>query len=707
MKVKFVKSVLVLAILSMATPLMAADPTPSVPEQTWTVNFKDTDIVEVVKFVQEVTGKPIIVDPKVRGPIRVIANKPLNKKDLYDLFLAVLDVHGFTAFESDGVVRVVVNREARNLPIPTEQNIKSRDDGYVTQIIQLNNISAAKVLAAVRPLVPQYAHLSAYEPSNALIISDTRANIARINDLILQMDKAAVLATEVVQLRYAQAVDVVATITQLEKPDPNRGVTTSPPIVVADKRINAVILSGDEMSRQRIKGVVESLDRPQTKNANVRVVYLKYAKAVDVAKVLTGMSQNQAQGAKPGEGGINTPTNVQADEATNSLLITADSDNMQSLLAVIEGLDIRRAQVLVEAIIVEVQGTLGKQLGLQWLFTDTKNGFGSSVVDKSPIAALGTQAAIAKLGESKQERDTASAMLAQGLASIPGQTFGIARLGTQTNFMGLVNMLQNNGDTNVLSTPSLLTTDNTKAKISIGQKVPFRTGSYSGSTVGGATGVNNSFSNPFNTINRESVGISLEVTPHINDGDSLIMDIKQEVSGLSNKDSPDGPITDERKIDTQILIADGQTVVLGGLIKDEVQVSSSRVPLLGSVPVFGRLFRNDTSSKVKTNLLVFIRATLIRDDKTLEGATAEKYKLIRDAELEARRKGTNAIPVLPEWKDRLPPVTDIQLSEPLTQAEPGNRVESAVETTGQVEPVTPAEPRLAQPAITPEAVQGE
>lgn len=678
MNAKFVKSLLVLAMLSMGANLMAAEPKVSVPEQTWTVNFKDTDIVEVVKFVQEVTGKPIIVDPKVRGPIRVIANKPLNKKELYALFLAVLDVHGFTAFESDGVVRVVVNREARNLPIPTEQTIRSRDDGYITQIIQLNNISAAKVLAALRPLVPQYSHLSAYEPSNALIISDTRANIARINDLILQMDKAAVLATDVVQLRYAQAVDVVAMLTQLEKPDPNRGVTTSPPIVVADKRINAVIISGDEMSRQRIKGVVESLDRPQTKNSNVRVVYLKYAKAADVAKVLTGMSQGQNQGAKPGEGAT-AQTNVQADEATNSILITADGDNMSSLIAVVEQLDIRRAQVLVEAIIVEVQGTLDKQLGLQWLFTDTKNGFGSSVVDKSPIAALGTQAALAKLGETQAQRDTASAALAQGLASLPGQTFGVARLGTQTNFMGLVNMLQNNGDTNVLSTPSLLTTDNTKAKISIGQKIPFRTGNV----VPSSGGTTQSYLNSIAPINRESVGISLEVTPHINDGDSLIMDIKQEVSGLSNKDSPEGPITDERKIDTQILVSDGQTVVLGGLIKDEVQVSSSRVPVLGSIPVLGRLFRNDSSSKVKTNLLVFIRATVIRDDKTLEGATAEKYKLIRDAELEARRKGSKSVPVLPEWTSSL----DVT-AEAISTTAPTAPVEPAVAPAPTLTPIT-------------------
>jgi general secretion pathway protein D len=665
-KAKFVKSVLVLAILSMAGNLAAAEPKPSVPEQTWTVNFKDTDIVEVVKFVQEVTGKPMIVDPKVRGPIRVIANKPLNKKDLYDLFLAVLDVHGFTAFESDGVVRIIVNRDARNMPIPTEQTIKSRDDGYITQIIQLNNISAAKVLAAVRPLVPQYAHLSAYEPSNALIISDTRANIARINDLILQMDKAAVLATDVLQLRYAQATDVVAMITQLEKPDPNRGVTTSPPIVVADKRINAVIVSGDEMSRQRIKGVVESLDRPQTKNANVRVVYLKYAKAVDVAKVLTGMSQGQNQGAKPGEGGAGGQTNVQADEATNSVLITADSDNMQSLMAIVDKLDIRRAQVLVEAIIVEVGDNGKKEAGVQWMYADSKNGFGSSTTGDSSLAGVGAGALQLK---NSTTYDTGIAALATNLSATAGQTFGTAFLGERTSFIGLLKMLQTRSNTNVLSTPNLLTTDNTKASISVGQKVPFKTGSYSGSTTGSTTGSTNStFSNPFNTIQRESVGIKLEVTPHINEGDSVILDIKQEVSGISDKNNPDGPITDERKIDTQILTADGQTVVLGGLIRDDVQVGSTRVPLLGSIPLVGRLFRTESTSKVKTNLLVFIRATIMRDDRALEGATAEKYSNIRNLQLDAHNKeGGKTIPVLPEWKEAPKPALETKPDVPVGQ----------------------------------------
>lgn len=664
MKAKFVKSILMLTMLGMGGNLMAADPNPAVPEQTWTVNFKDTDILDVVKFIGEVTGKTIIVDPKVRGPVKVISNKPLTKKELYELFLAVLDVNSFTAVDSGGVVRIVANRDARNLPIPTEENVRSKDDGYITQIIQLNNISASKVLAALRPLVPQYGHLSAYEPSNALIISDTRANIARINELIEQMDKAAVLATDVVQLRYAQASDVVAMVNQLEKPDPNRGATTSPPIVVADKRINAVIVSGDEMSRQRIKVVVESLDRPQARNANLKVIYLSYAKAVDVAKVLTGMLQSQNQG-KTGEA-ASGQANVQADESTNSVLITADSDTMQSLLAVVDSLDIRRAQVLVEAIIVEVTDNGNKNLGVQWMYRDDKYGFGGSTDSTgSPIARLGGAAVGSVVDATASRADAVAALspLATGLAGTVGQTFGIGRLGKSGDFLGLLQMLQEDSAANVLSTPNILTTDNTKALISVGQKIPFKTGSFSGSTGGGTgagTGSGSSgFSSPFNTVNRESVGLKLEVTPHINEGDSVILDIKQEVSGLSSANNSDGPITDERKIETQILTADGQTVVLGGLIRDDVQTSTVRVPLLGSVPVLGRLFSSTKNKKTKTNLLVFIRATVIRDDKVLEGATAEKYQAIRSSQLESRRSaggGSNGklIPVLPEWKGKQP-----------------------------------------------------
>lgn len=623
-------------------------------EMRWSVNFNDTDIQDVIKSIAGLTGKTIIIDPKVRGPIKVINTRPLNAKELYELFLASLDVHGFTAVESGNIVRVVMNRDARQFAIPTENNIQNRDDLYITQVIPLKNTSAAKILAALRPLVPQYGHLTTYEPSNALIITDTRANAARISELVVQLDKIGITHTDVIPLRYANAVDVVAMLTQLEKPDPNRGMTTAPPVIVADKRTNAVVVSGDDLTRQRLKFLIDDLDRPQSKSSNVRVFYLKYAKAEDVAKVLSGMLQSLGQGKQAEGAPANTAQPaVQADEATNSVLITADVDTMDTLLSVVDSLDIRRAQVLVEAIIVELSSGNDKALGIEWMYRNDDVGFGGSANSTKTLGAVG--AAAIDIEENGSSGDSL-VRLAAGVAGIPGQIFGVGRLGGKTDFLAVLKMIQNDDSSNILSTPNLLTTDNTEASILVGEQVPFRTGSFSG--LGNNTGgTNTGFSSPFNTINREDVGIKLQVTPHINEGDSVVLDIEQEISSVV-RNTEDGPVTSKREVKTQILSADGQTVVLGGLIKDDVLVSNSRVPILGSIPVLGHLFRSQSSKKVKTNLLIFIRPTIIRDDRVLTGATAEKYHAIRERQIETRRnKGlllnNSDIPVLPEWEEQI------------------------------------------------------
>ena len=616
-------------------------------EQSWTVNFNDTDIQQVIKFMADATGKTIIIDPKVRGPVKVISAKPLNSGELYDLFLSVLDVHGYTAIESGGVVRIVPNRDARSLPVPNETNVTEVDDTYITQVIQLKNISAAKVLPTLRPLVPQYGHISAYDSSNALIITDTRANIIRLNELIAKIDQSAVIGTDLIELRYAQATDIVNIITTLEKPDPNRGTTTSPVVLVADKRINGVIVSGDDLQRQRVKMLIDQMDRPQTKNSNMRVVYLKYAKAEEVAKVLTGMVQNLAQ-AKPVEGQAPGGTaGIQFDAVTNAVLLTADSDTMESLLSVVDSLDIRRAQVLVEAIIVEIEESDGKELGIEWMYRDSDYGFGGSARGNNGVMRGFAQGAL-------DDSDTGLANLASGIGGIAGQVFGIGRLGERTDFLGLIKLLQSSNKTNILSTPSILTTDNHEASISVGQEVPFATGSYT------ATGGTTNPSSPFTTFERKDVGVMLKVTPHVNDGDSVVLDINQEVSSLSTEAVADGVVTNKRTIETQILAENGQVVVLGGLIKDEVQATEQRVPILGSIPVIGNAFKSQTSSIRKTNLLVFIRATVAENDKMMVGATAEKYSAIRDIQLEQRRKAgilvnSRQIPVLPEWQPQVTP----------------------------------------------------
>lgn len=633
----------------------AQEPTPP-PKQNWTVNFKETDIQEFIKFMADATGKTIIIDPKVRGPVKVISTKPLNDEELYALFLSVLDVHGYTAVDSGGVVRIVPNRDARSLPVPNETKVTKIDDTYITQVIQLKNISAAKVLPTLRPLVPQYGHISAYDASNALIITDTRANIIRLNELISKIDQAAVIGTDLIELRYAQASEVVSIITTLEKPDPNRGMTTAPVVLVADKRINGVIVSGDDLQRQRIKMLIDRMDRPQTKNSNMRVIYLKYAKAEEVSKVLTGMVQNLTQGKQVAEGGQpgGTP-GIQFDADTNAVLITADSDTMESLLTVVDSLDIRRAQVLVEAIIVEIEETAGKELGIEWMYRNDDVGFGGSA-NSGVLKAVGTAAL--------DDSEAGLTSLATGIAGISGQVFGVGRVGGTTDFLVLLKMLQKSSKTNILSTPNLLTTDNHEASISVGQEVPFATGSYT-STGGGASNP----TNPFTTIERKDVGVVLKVTPHVNDGDSVVLDINQEVSSISNANSADGLITNKRTIETQILAENGQIVVLGGLIKDDVQSGEVRTPILGSLPVLGHLFRSQTSSTSKTNLMVFIRATVIDDGKTLRGATAEKYSAIRDIQLEQRRKSgllinSREIPVVPDWVyDEVPPAVETPASD--------------------------------------------
>lgn len=608
-------------------------------EQTWTVNFKDTDVQEVIKFVADATGKTIIVDPKVRGQVRVISQDEVNSDELYELFLSMMDVQGFTAVENGNVVRIVPNRDARSLPVPSADGDAERGgDTYITQVVKLENISASKVLPTLRPLVPQHGHLSAYDPSNSIIVTDTRANILRLKDIIAQIDQSSVVDTELIELRFAMAEDVASAIERIERSSTGEGQTEM--TIVADARINALLVHGDDLQRQRVRTLVEQIDRPRTKDSNVRVVYLKYAKAENVAQILNGLLQNMEQSAEDANQGA---ANVQADEDTNSLLLTANSDRMESLLGVIDGLDIRRAQVLVEAIIVEVEETDGRELGVQWMYRDSDRGFGSSTDGSGQLGAIG-QGAL-------QEGDDGLASLAATLSNTEGQMFGLGRLGERTDFLGILNMLQESSSTNILSTPNLLTMDNHTASISVGQNVPFATGSYASTGGGGSQPTN-----PFRTIERRDVGILLEVTPHVNAGDSIVMDISQEISSLSNLNSQDGPITNQRRVETQVLAANGETIVLGGLIEEEVQSSEQRVPFLGDIPVLGHLFRNQTNNVSKTNLLIFIRATVMEDDQLLTGATAEKYRTLRRQQDERRRAGgmlfdRSEIPVLPDWEE--------------------------------------------------------
>jgi len=622
--------------------------------QDYTVNLKDTDIQELIKFVAQATDTTIVVDPAVKGKVKVVSSKPVSRDELWELFLSILEVHGYTAVRSGGVVRVIQAKDARSSPVGVSDGDPGKTtDEYVTQVIRLENISAAKLIPVLRPLVPQQAHMAAYAPSNAIIISDVSANIDRIRGIIERMDRSAVQQTDIVKLRYAVAEDVVRMLDQLSKSEAKATGATEPEVLlVADPRTNSVLINGDELERARLRTLVHHLDTPLEQSGNVKVVYLEYADAKETAEVLTKVMKNisQLEGDAKKAGTAQNST-IEADEGTNALIITAATDEMAALEAVIQRLDIRRAQVLVEAIIVELSTTDGQDLGLQWLFAQ-KDGFYGGNVTQNDSRAQQIGAAVLPADDNNVDTndDFDIGSLAGAISGIPGLNLGWGVLDDDFSMTVILNAIKSKTNANVLSTPSLLTLDNQEAFITVGENVPFITGSFTN------TGANGGATNPFQTIERENVGITLKVTPQINEGDSVVLEIEQEVSSVSR----DGVvasdiITQERKIQTKVLASDGQVVVLGGLIKDDVQKAEQKVPILGDIPLLGRLFRSDSESVTKSNLLVFIRSTIIRDNAQLDGATAMKYRHIRQEQLMRKERGMlfiddEYLPVLPEWE---------------------------------------------------------
>jgi general secretion pathway protein D len=659
--IRSVRSALVAVILSLAVGAGA------VVAQDFTVNLKETDIQELIKFVAEATGTTIVVDPSVKGKVRVVSSKPVSRDELYELFLSILEVHGYTAVRSGGVIRVIQSKDARSAPVQVRDSSSGKaSDEYVTEVIKLENISAAKLIPVLRPLVPQQAHMAAYAPSNAIIISDLSSNIDRIRDIIKRMDQSAVQQTDIVKLRFAVAENVVAMLDQLAKSEAKQSGGESEVLLVADARTNSVLVSGDELQRARIRGLVKYLDTPLEQSGNVKVIYLQYAQATEIADVLTRVMQNinrldETEGAKKARS--DNSATIEADEGTNSLIITADTDQMASVEAVVHRLDIRRAQVLVEAIIVEMEVIDGQDLGMQWLFADSSGAFGSNI--NSADATARTIADGILPDEGSDDDDISLGGLAGALANTGGTTLGWGQISDSLTMAVVLTALEEQSNSNILSTPSILTLDNQEAYITVGQQVPFVTGSYTNTGAGG-----DGAQNPFQTIERENVGITLTVTPHINDGDSVVLDITQEVSSISGVSLiASDLITNERKIQTKVLAQDNRVVVLGGLIKDDVQDATQKVPLLGDIPYLGRLFRIDGEKVTKTNLLIFIRPTIIRDNKDLAGATADKYRFIRDQQVLRREKGLlflddDQVPLLPEWEEQLKQLDQIKAESP-------------------------------------------
>ncbi len=636
---------------------------------TWTPNFRDSDVLEVIRAVQDVTGKTMIIDPRVQGQITVMSNTAVDADAYYQIFLRALDLSGFTAVETgNNMVSILPTQDARAAPLPFADFSASDSSQYVTEAFYLENVSVAQVLPVLRPLVSQSTgQMSAYPAGNMILLVDTVANVERIRHILQRIDQSSIPETEMVRLQFASALDMVTLLRDLQE---ERTLTEEEPVstrlqISADERTNSVLITGGRRQRENIRELVALLDQPREQNGNTRVVYLEYANASRVAEVLSavvrdrfGLSTDDAQNTQPRQ------ASIQADPDNNALIITADLDVVDSLMDVVQRLDIQRAQVLVEAIIVEINDDVGQNLGIQWLFRDDSGGFASSFDAGNNLQQLG----LVTEGALSDDRRDALTGLAAGLAGVAGQSIGIGRLGGSTDLMALIDLLQANSGANILSTPNILTTDNSEAVITVGESVPFVTGSFTN------TGGSGSVQNPFQTINRQNVGTTLRVTPHVNRGDRVALDISQEISSISPKAGAVDLITNERKIETRVTVADGETVVLGGLIRDNVIQTEQRVPLLGSVPGIGRLFRSQSSSVQKTNLLVFIRPTILRDDDALRGATAEKYQLIRDQQLQQTPLSgwlfdEDDMPVLPAWESTRSGQADAEDARP-RQTEP-------------------------------------
>ena len=694
------RSVLACALsLALASSGLAAPAgTPSTQQRpqdgaTITPNYKDADLSQIIQAVSEVTGKNFIIDPRVNAKVTMLSSTPMTPDAFYQAFLSVLQVYGFVAVPAGKVIKIIPVTDARQLPandLPNSVNPSS--DEMVTQIINLKNVSAAQLVPLLRPLIPQSGHLAAYPSGNMLIISDRASNVARIMRIVERMDESGDEPIEVIPLRNASATELVRTMNQLNQGAGAGAEGGAPVKVVADERTNSVLISGEKSARLKAKALVLDLDTPrQGGGGDTEVRYLLYADAEKLAdklkgqasataKATAGPGQGQGGGPSPTAGGgasnVDSSVTIWADVPTNALIMTAPPKIMKNLMAVIDKLDIRRAQVEVEAMIVEVDVNKSANLGVQWLLDGGTNwGYGvvnlpgssgSSIVDIAEAALgiiSGTASSATTLPANTTgnsiNNGTAIASTGSSLSSIipNGGTFAIGTYNSNTGrgLAAVIQALRSDGTSNIISTPRIITMNNEEAEVKVTQEIPLITGQYTSSTaaVNGTT-------SPFETIQREEVGTILKVTPHISEGNTIQLKIEQEDSAPGAKIADSADIsTNKRSIKTTILIEDGGIIVLGGLMQDTVTESEDRIPVLGAIPLLGNLFKSRSGSRQKSNLLVFLRPKILRDQAATQQVSSKEYDSIRE---EQRSLHKGKITLLPG--ERQPSLPAIPASSP-------------------------------------------
>jgi general secretion pathway protein D len=608
-----------------------------------TLNFVNADIEGVVKAVGEITGKNFLIDPRVKGTMNIISAKPMSRSMVYDVFLSALRLQGFAAVEGRGMVKILPEADAKLHGSPAtvaEDARRVRGDQMQTRVFELTYESAAQLMPTLRPLISPNNTITTPN-GNMLVITDYASNLERIEQIIRAIDQPSGTDPVMIPLHFASSLDVAQTITRLlvdPAPGPQAPDAAARATVVADSRSNSLLVRVSDPSRlARIRQLAAMLDSPTSAAGNIHVVYLKNAEAVKVAETLRGIYSGdstqsrsapalpgQVPGQAPGAPGtplqrppqgpsVSTPGIIQADAATNSIIITAPDAIYNNLRAVLERLDIRRLQVFVEALIAEVTATKAAEFGVQ--FQDL-NGIGTSRA--TPFGGTNFGGAGQNVIGVAQNPTSVGQGLSIGVAK-GTVTIGGAQI---LNLSLLVRALETDNNANILSTPTLLTLDNEEARIIIGQNVPFITGSYAVS--GAAT-----TPTPFQTIERRDVGLTLKIRPQISEGGLVRLQIFQEVSSIADATGAAGVITNKRSVESTVLVNDGQIIVIGGLIQDSVSDGVSKVPGLGDIPLLGELFKYNTRSRTKTNLMVFLRPTVVRDAQGTDGLTSERYDYIR------------------------------------------------------------------------------
>jgi general secretion pathway protein D len=685
--------------------------------QRITPNFKDADITQIAEAVSAATGKNFIIDPRVRAQVTMLSSTPMSPDAFYEAFLSILQVYGFIAVPAGNVVKILPDANARQIPaIDLPDRVSATSDEIVTQVLDVRNVSAPALVPILRPMIPQYGHLVAYPASNILIITDHASNVNRMMRIIRRIDQVGNQDVEIVPLQNAGAAEIVRVVNSLYQGAAAAEGTAVK--VVADERSNSVLIGGDQAQRLRLRALIAHLDTPLEAGGDTRVRYLHYANAEKLAPKLKEQMTGIAQAAAaPGAQGAavsaaqsaEKSAMVWADPTNNALIITAPAKLMRAMMAIIDKLDIRRPQVLVEAIIADIDYNRDAELGVNWAAYSNS---GSNVPAAAFVSPIGGTSIVDLAGAVQNPANVSTTLL-------QGTTIGVGRIAAAgLNFAAIVRAIRSDTKDNIIATPSAMTMDNQEAELKVAQEVPFITGQYTANNtavVGGAV-------NPFQTIQREEVGTILKITPTISaEGSQVMLKISIESSSLGQK--PAGAVdlvTNKRTVSTTVLIEDGGIVVLGGLIEDDTSKGESRVPYLGSIPILGLLFKTRNQTSAKTNLMIFIRPKIMRDANQAAYETELKYNYMQDQQKPLFHTDASDIPPLlpgvppgklPPLPPPPPPGKDSAATVPSSNApgatNPPAAAPNAVPPAGvTVPPGAPASDSTATPATTPPPTSG-